>query len=174
MLLLCVFVDCSLRTPSVVFGRPGFLVLLSDAVDAGPLVGLVVNWEETEHKLVLQIQSADGNLMGSNDNMIWSEAMFFFFVKLKRLWYTGHCVAMVTCFCFAIQHRTNWFSWIYFNSVILFVLLPVLWISKYISREIKVVVFWCCFSLFTVENVCKQQINMNILVLTNETHIICF
>lgn len=36
------------KPSSVVFGRPGFVVSLSDAVDPRPLVGLVVNWEKTD------------------------------------------------------------------------------------------------------------------------------
>lgn len=36
---------------SVPLGRPGLAVSLPDAVDSRPLVGLVVNWEETEPEL---------------------------------------------------------------------------------------------------------------------------
>lgn len=36
------------RAPSVLSGGPGLVVSLPDSVDPRPLVGLVVNWEETE------------------------------------------------------------------------------------------------------------------------------
>lgn len=36
---------------SVLFGGPGLVVSLPDAVVPRPLVGLVVNWEETEQKV---------------------------------------------------------------------------------------------------------------------------
>lgn len=38
---------------SVLSGWPGFVVPLPDAIHARPLIGLVVNWEEKERKLVL-------------------------------------------------------------------------------------------------------------------------
>lgn len=64
---------------SVLFGRPGFVVSLADAVDARPLVWLVVNWEERRAET------------GFQRDEIWSEeepCWGCFFVKW--LLYKGH------------------------------------------------------------------------------------
>lgn len=64
------------------------MVPLSDAVDPRPLVGLVVNWEETQQELVyrssqLMEETQTGSVVNGTKYDLKKSRVWFFFVKLK-------------------------------------------------------------------------------------------
>lgn len=64
------------------------MVPLSDAVDPCPLVGLVVNWEETQQELVyrssqLMEETQTVSVVNGTKYDLKKSRVWFFFVKLK-------------------------------------------------------------------------------------------